>query len=640
MKHLTMKRHFLLLPLALTLSFLHAQVPSIQIKVREPRLFGLSAERFATVELSNQTRALPLTSDNVHAAEHLYFVYRPVGTWTLDADYITEELPKLMMYQNGQKFQIAWKGEIVSDSIGTSILVGFPKDLKLHQLFLVQFALGDATSQAECKVSQEYWPGYSKVVGALNTGGKAFDEKRYRDAITSFERALQDESLQIFPQFTDLRDKRTQAFQQYSADSWTAFASALGAEKQNLKEKIAQVEQFKPVFRFVADSLPSTALAISPTDPAVKPLIDQARDALARIAVVRDSLQRVLDEQNVRWIIEGSATGKTGYLYQYMIEALTYACSSLDFADTAAGPLKTTLPEDIQARLAKYDLTESYETFLRQCGERRQRHTAMFPAEFLNNLQKDSAAFTLPFYSMLKAVNDFYSGNLAGAREEIFKIFRTSYDTELSSRFDQMRIFIDLRQRATPSDVLKTLEEALAAERAGNNELASDRYREASRIAPDLAYAAYQWGKFFVRTGDQIRALTFFERAYQTDTLYLSAYREAYSLYRKSGNFKPTIEVLTRALEHGNDYWEMHFNLGVAYMADGDLARAIQHFERALELNPNSYQTNIQLGLAHQTAKNYQKAREYFNRAINIDPVRQDAVNFLDKLNELQKAGR
>jgi len=640
MKHLTMKRHFLLLLFALTLSFLHAQVPSVQIKVREPRLFGLSAERFATVELSNQTRALPLTSDNVHAAEHLYFVYRPVGTWTLDADYITEELPKLMMYQNGQKFQIAWKGEIVSDSIGTSILVGFPKDLKLHQLFLVQFTLGDATSQAECKVSQEYWPGYSKVVGALNTGGKAFDEKRYRDAITSFERPLQDESLQIFPQFTDLRDKRTQAFQQYSADSWTAFTSTLGAEKQNLKEKIAQVEQFKPMFRFVADSLPNTTLAISPTDPAVKPLIDQARDALARVAVVRDSLQRVLDEQNVRWIIEGSATGKTGYLYQYMIEALTYACSSLDFADTAAGPLKTTLPEDIQARLAKYDLTESYETFLRQCGERRQRHTAMFPAEFLNNLQKDSAAFALPFYSMLKAVNDFYSGNLAGAREEVFKIFRTSYDTELSSRFDQMRIFIGFRQRGTPSDVLKTLEEALTAERAGNNELASDRYREASRIAPDLAYAAYLWGKFFVRTGDQIRALTFFERAYQTDTLYLSAYREAYGLYRKSGNFKPTIEVLTRALDHGNDYWEMHFNLGVAYMADGDLARAIQHFERALELNPNSYQTNIQLGLAHQTAKNYQKAREYFNRAINIDPVRQDAVNFLDKLNELQKAGR
>jgi len=134
--------------------------------------------------------------------------------------------------------------------------------------------------------------------------------------------------------------------------------------------------------------------------------------------------------------------------------------------------------------------------------------------------------------------------------------------------------------------------------------------------------------------------LTFLDRAYQLDTLYLSAYREAYSLYRMSGNFKPMIDVLTRALARGNNYWEIHFNLGVAYMGDGDLARAIVHFEQALALSPNSYQTNIQVGLAHQTAKNYQKAREYFNRAINIDPVRQEAVNFLDKLNELQKAAR
>ncbi|MEK6755074.1 MAG: tetratricopeptide repeat protein [Bacteroidota bacterium] len=655
-----MKRLFFLLLTAFTFSFLHAQAPSVQIKVREPRLFGLSAERFAKVDLSNQTRAILLTSDNVHASEYLYFVFRPVGTWTLDADYVSEDLPKLMMYQNGQKFQIAWKGEIISDSLGTSILVGFPKELKLHQLFLVQFELSEATSQGEFKVPQEYWPGYLKVVGALNAGEKAFEEKRYRDAIASYEQALRDESLQIFPQYSDLRDKRTQAFQQYNTDSWSAFASALGSEKQSLKEKIAQAEQFKPVFRFVADSLPNVALAINPTDPTVKPLIDQARDALTRVAAVRDSLQRVLDEQNVRWIIEGGATGKTGYLYQYMIEALTSAFVYLDvwsrpvtaledpstresafgWCDTTTGALKVTLPQEIQSRLAKYNLTESFETFLRQCNERRQRHSTLFPAEFLNNLQRDSADFALPFYSMLKAVNDFYAGNLAGAKEEIFKIFRTSYDTELSARFDQMRVFINLRQRGTPSDVLKVLEEATAAEKAGNNELASDRYREASRIAPDVAYAAYLWGKFFARTGDQIRALTFFERAYQTDTMYVSAYREAHSLYRKSGNYKPMIEVLTRALERGNDYWEMHFNLGVAYMGDGDLARAIQHFERALELSPNSYQTNIQLGLAHQTAKNYQKAREYFNRAINIDPVRQDAVNFLDKLNELQKAGR
>ena len=157
-------------------------------------------------------------------------------------------------------------------------------------------------------------------------------------------------------------------------------------------------------------------------------------------------------------------------------------------------------------------------------------------------------------------------------------------------------------------------------------------------MAPDFAYAAFRWGRLFQRTGDPIRAQTFLEQAYQADTLYFSAYSEAYGLYRKSANYKAMIDVLAHALDRGNDYWEINFNLGLAYMGDGDVARAIKQFERALELNPRDYQTNVYLGLAHQTAKNYQKARDYFNSAIKIDPFRPNAVDYLKKLDELQKA--
>ena len=92
--------------------------------------------------------------------------------------------------------------------------------------------------------------------------------------------------------------------------------------------------------------------------------------------------------------------------------------------------------------------------------------------------------------------------------------------------------------------------------------------------------------------------------------------------------------------EKGDDYWETHSNLGLAYMGDGDPARAIQQYELALAINPRSYTTSIQLGLAYQTVKNYQKAREYFNNAINLDPLRQEAVEYLSKLNELQRSGK
>jgi tetratricopeptide (TPR) repeat protein len=167
-----------------------------------------------------------------------------------------------------------------------------------------------------------------------------------------------------------------------------------------------------------------------------------------------------------------------------------------------------------------------------------------------------------------------------------------------------------------------------------------EKYRQATVLSPNFAHALFCLGRFYARSNDPIRASTFFQQAYQSDSLYLSAYREAYNLYRKGGNYKPMIEALAEALKRGNDYWEININLGYAYMGDGDVAQAIQHFQRALDLSPKSYQTNIQLGLAYQTVKDYQKARDYFNKAIAIDPLRQEAVDFLQKLNDLQRAGK
>jgi Flp pilus assembly protein TadD len=628
------------LAVLLSSSLLSAQVPFVQLKVRESKLFGLRAERFARIELSNETRSLPLTSENVNAGPYIYFIIRPVGDWKLDADYLNDELPKLTLDQNGQKLSIAWTGEIVSDSGVTSALVGFSKDLKLHGPFLVRFQLNGETIQADFTVPPQFWPAHSTLVAAFTSGEKAVEARQYREAIAIYERALKNDSLQIFPRYPDLVEQRTDAFEQYGTDVETSVLSALAEDTTSLKVKISQIDQSKPAFQFIVDSLPDPALGARPTDQSIKIVLDQANKVLSQLGALRDSLQVALDDQNVRWIMDGSATGRNGYLYQYIVESLAYALSSLDFADTTASTLKTAIPLEIRARLEKYDLTESFDTFIRQCSERRQQIAPLLPPEFLNNLQRDSASFPLPFGSMLEVVNEYYAGNFSGALKGIFRIFRTCYVPELSARFDRMRILIKLRQRGWPSMVMKTIDEATAAEQSGNTSLALDRYREAARIAPDLAYPAFALGKFFVRFGDSIRAMTFFERAYQLDSLYLSAYREAASLCQKDGNYKLMIEVLTHALNHGNEYWETNFDLGIASMDDGNLPSAIKDFERALSLNPASYETNIQLGIAHQMAKDFQKARDCFNQAINIDPMRQEAVDCLEKLNELQKEGR
>jgi len=618
-----------------------AQTLSVQLKVRESRLFGLSSERFARLEFSNQNRTNPLTSENVNSGPFYFFIIRPVSDWVIDASFVQEELPKLTLVQDKLSLQIASKGDVVTDSVGTLVLLGFPKELKLQQPFLAQFRLSDSTSKAAFAIPQEYWPGYSALMDAFKYTEKAIEEKRYRDGIAACERALQTESLQIFPQVLQFQERRTLTFERLHQQGMSSLVNVMTSENRTLKEKIADLDQVRPTFQFIQDSLPNPTLKVSTVDSSVKRLLDYALIGITKTRVMRDSLQHMLDDQNVRWIIEGSATGKNGDRYQVMIEALAFALSSVDFADTSfASFSKVTIPSEMREAMAKDDLAESFSTFVRQCSERLRRRASLFPPEFLNNLAKDTASFFLPYYAMFRAMDDYFSGYYTTAKEQTLIIFQTCYDHELCVRFDQMRVLIDLRLRGIRPEAMRALGEGAAAESAGNNEVASEKYREALRSSPDFAYAAFRWGRLFQRTGDPIRAQTFLEQAYLADTLYFSAYSEAYSLYRKSANYKAMIDVLVRALARGNDYWEINYNLGLAYMGDGDVARAIKQFERALQLNPKDYQTNVQLGLAHQAAKNFSKARDYFNSAIKIDPFRPNAVDYLKKLDELQKAGR
>jgi tetratricopeptide (TPR) repeat protein len=618
----------------------NAQVPSVQLKVRESGLFGLKGERFAKVELSSNDRVLPLTDTSVNSGQYYYFLFSAMGGWTLDADFVKEKIPKLTLTQSNQTFQIGWKSDLSADSAATSIIVGFPKDLKLYRPFMVQFVLNEDSSQAEITVPQEFWPGYTTLTDALNEAEKAASEKHYREAIAKYELLMQTDSLQVFPQSGELKERRTQCFDRHIDETWSAFQQAGQSTTSTLREKISQIDLIGPQLQFTIDSLPSNTLKVAAEETSVKALLDRTKDAIGKLKVTRDSLQRILDDQNVRWISEGAPTGKNGPQFEKIIEILAYAFSSLVFGDTTSRTPDFVLPPDLQSALTKNNLQESYDTFLRQAIERFQKRQPFLPLNFLTNLRRDSSTFSLPFYSMLTAIQHYYSGAYPEALEDVRQVLKTCYDAELARRFDQMRVFINLRMHPTQPEAMTLIDEAIAAEKAGDKDLASDRYNSALRIAPDFAYPAYLCGRLFARNGDPIRARSFFERAYSIDSLYISAYREAWTLCQSSENYKAMIEVLTRALLRGNDSWETNLNLGIAYLGDGDLPKAIKQFERALDLCPNNYQTNVQLGLAHQGAKNFQKAREYYNKAIFINPHRLEAVDALQKLDEAQRTYR
>lgn len=613
-----------------------AQSTSTTLLVREKAGFlGMGGPRHVNVAFATQNGDTMLTSESANAGPHYYFRVQPTTDWKIEEDFVKEYLSTLVVYQNGEKHAIVWKGTLMGGP-PTWVALGFPKTFKLNQSFLFQITSDQKTYQAEMTVPMSLWPGFAALTQSYGDATAAMSRGDHRGAIAASELIIANPSLNIFAQYEEARSLRTQAFSAYLASASQQFQQTL-ADTGALKGKIARVESFRPFFQFVIDSLPRASLNIGSLDPTVYPIVERARNAVTALQTSRDSLQREMDDRNTRWIIEGSAIGKNGFLYQYMIETLAHAFSSANFRDTTSAGLKLTLTDELQQRLERHQLVESYETFLRLTLERVQTNLPMFPVEFLPNLRKDTASFPQPYYSILRSVNDYYYGNLKGTLDEMSRVFLTCTDPELNARMDRMRVMIGIRRGEAPAEVVRLLEEAERLEAANDSQSALERYRQATLLAPNFAYAFFAFGSFYDRTGDPIRAINFFQTAYQVDSTYLSAYREASNMYLRQGNFKPMIDVLLYALQHGNDNWEINYNLGTAFLGDNDPARAIMHFERALALNAKSYRTNIQLGLAHQAVKDFQKAREYFNAAIGLDPTRQEAVDYLTRLNEMQR---
>jgi len=620
-------------------AFLTAQTaPEIKIKLSEKSGFlGMGKAKVALISLSTKQQDAQLTSDNVNAGPLYYFLMKDSGGWKMDEDFILEELPKLTITQNGLTFPLEPVSPVVQRGEHFTLHLSAPRDLQLHQTFSFTAKLEKNVESAEMVAPQELWPGFKKFNTLKKEGESAFAAAKYGDAVKAYEQLLGDRTLMIFPDYERIFTLRFTAYQSLLAAHIGAFDESLVNTATTTKQKIASTEEFMTKFKFVGDNTGNEQFINGQTKDSTIALQESARQMIDRTGFVRDSLNQALDEQTIRWIVLGSSAAKIDFKYKYVIETLASAYLSVNFSDTTVKTLKVVVSEDLTARLQKYNLLNAYETFLRVVNKRWSAKEPMYPEGFLANLEKDTAQFPLPYFSMLKAVEEFYQKNFEGSKKEINLVMKTCYAYELTERIDQLRILIHTIEKEVPAEVLQRIKDGYKAEERGDNEKAIEQYKDAILIAEDYAPAAFALGKLYDRNGDSYTANNFFQKAVTADSQYYTAYRFLYINFFKNANFKPMIDLLTQALNYGNDFFDIHYYLGIAYNGSAQYDLAIQQYERALELNSRSIDANIQAGISYQNMKSYTKAREYFRRAISIDPENQTATDNLKRLDELQK---
>ena len=136
--------------------------------------------------------------------------------------------------------------------------------------------------------------------------------------------------------------------------------------------------------------------------------------------------------------------------------------------------------------------------------------------------------------------------------------------------------------------------------------------------AQALAPQAMRWPYFLAQlhrtTGDQPRAVEFFERAVELDPAYIAALIRLGELYLDDGRADEAAPLFERALAIDPASAPALSGVGRAALARGDTARAIEYLERALAVGPPAWDIHYNLATAYREAGNPDRAEEHLSQ--------------------------
>jgi tetratricopeptide (TPR) repeat protein len=154
---------------------------------------------------------------------------------------------------------------------------------------------------------------------------------------------------------------------------------------------------------------------------------------------------------------------------------------------------------------------------------------------------------------------------------------------------------------------------------------AAIEYRNALKVAPDLADAHYKLAKTHEAAGEPAKAYAAYARAADIDPSNMDAHMQAGSLLLSAGEFDAARARAELALQANPEYADAHILLGNALAGLNDVKRAIKQMEQAISLDPSYAPAWSALGAVRFAGGNRQSADEAFRKAVQLAPGSADA---------------
>ena len=143
---------------------------------------------------------------------------------------------------------------------------------------------------------------------------------------------------------------------------------------------------------------------------------------------------------------------------------------------------------------------------------------------------------------------------------------------------------------------------------------AAAAFLNAAALEPGALRWPYYLAQLYRTTGDQPRALRFFERAVEIDPSYLAALVRLGEMHLDEGRPEEASPLFEQALAVDASSAAALTGAGSAALARGETAQAIDYLERALAVGPPAWNVHYALATAYRETGETAKADEHLNQ--------------------------
>lgn len=164
------------------------------------------------------------------------------------------------------------------------------------------------------------------------------------------------------------------------------------------------------------------------------------------------------------------------------------------------------------------------------------------------------------------------------------------------------------------------LDRAQSAVIARDFGLAARLYKTLLKQEPDNAGFLKALGELYVKSGEDEKAIPYFESMLTFDAHNVGAMNSLGGIYRRLKQYDKSIEVLNRALDENQMTGIINYTLGFTYKDMGNYDDAIDCFEIVVSENPSDVLAYNHLGTIYAAKKDYAKAIQSYRRGLQSDP--------------------